>query len=346
MSHGIEEHDIIYTHDKDGSWHGLSKYYEEITEEVVLPILFPIIESPACVTVDGESIELDNHKVLCADFRNCRPDMDGKKIHPLHIPKSSYTVLDNKTVWDIMTKSLKDLGASVATVGTIENCKKFFISCDIGDSEIIINKDKYKFYLNFITSHDGTQSLSAMDGNTRIICKNTMQMAIKEEHTLKFKIYHTKNSDLAVKNLPDLLNAVLKGRLELKELLEFLDTVKIDNNDALAYANGYFAEKTGDIELSSRSMNQATEIANLFSQGISCHGSSLYDLYNGVTQFFTSGNGVGRKNTTDIASRVYKSEFGTASEHKQDFLSMLVSDDRRANALEMGREAIELSLLS
>jgi|GEM_PF-5198754 len=343
MAHAIEENDMVFS-DNGVEWHGLAKFHEEITEEVVTPILFDIIESPCLVEVDGNKIELDNHKVLCADYRTVRPEMESP-IVPLHIPKASYNPIPNRDVWNMMNSALKDVGAKVTSAGTLENGKKFFLSTNIGDSDMVINKDDFKFYLNFITSHDGTMAFNVQDSAIRIICMNSLKMSMQVAGEVKFKVYHTKNSDMAVKNLPELLTAIIKGRVEMKEILEFLATCKVDNNDALAMATGYFAETTGTIEISSRSMNQANAIHGLFSRGIACHGENLYDLVNAATQYFTSGEGVGKKNT-DIGSRLYKSEFGTASDHKQAFVSMLASDDRRANALIMGREAIKLASMA
>ena len=343
MAHEIEANDSVYSN-SGVEWHGLAKFHEEITEEVVTPILFDIIESPCMVEVDGNKIELEGYKALCADYRNVRPEMESP-IVPLHIPRSSYNPIPNRDVWNMMNTALKDIGASVTSAGTLQGGKVFFISTNIGDSDMVINKDDFKMYLNFITSHNGTLAFNVQDSAHRIICQNTLRLSMQCAGDVGFKVYHTKNSDLAIKNLPELLTAILKGRIELKEVLEFLATVKIDNNDAIAYATGYFAEKIGSIEISSRSMNQANAIAGLFNTGIGCRSESLYCLFNAVTQYFTSGEGVGKKNT-DIGSRLYKSEFGTASEHKQEFLSMLASDNRRSNALQLGREAIKLASMA
>ena len=50
MAHAIEENDMVFS-DNGVEWHGLAKFHEEITEEVVTPILFDIIESPCLVEV-------------------------------------------------------------------------------------------------------------------------------------------------------------------------------------------------------------------------------------------------------------------------------------------------------
>jgi hypothetical protein len=341
MASGIDTKiDRIYSNEGT-EWHQLAIVKETITREEIKETLFPIAQSPAMVSIDGINITLDNHKVICADLRGLRDDLaENERIVPLHIPKAGYQVIDNGQVWEAMEKSLKDLDAVVTSVGTLEAGKKFFISTNIGDSEMVINKDKFKFFLNFVTSHDGTIAMNAYDSSIRIVCMNTLRWSMQAQGDVNFKIMHTKNADLAMVNLPDLVNAILKGRADLKEVMEYLETCKVDQNDALAMASGYFAITTNnDINLSARSMNAATEIATLFGRGIGCKGETLYDLANGATEYWTSGEGTGKKGTT--GSRLYRSSMGSAADHKEAFVALLADEDRRKTALALGKEALK-----
>jgi len=342
MAHKIElPHDIVLS-TKGTEWHGLAQVVEAIGMEEVSPQLFDIIESPAFIQVDGIQTTLDNYKVLVADHRKCRQDLADKGedlLVPLHIPKAGYRVISNREVWETMERSLRDLGCSVTSVCTLERGKKFSISADIGGSDLVINKDAFKANLNFVTSHDGTMAMETFDSMIRIVCMNTFQ-ASRNAASDKFKVYHTKNAAFALEGLSDLINAILKGRAQTKEVLEYLASHKCDANDALAMAAGYFAVQTDSIKLSGRAMNAASEIANLFSRGIGNSGESLYDLANGATEYWTSGDGVGKKETSNLASRIYRSQLGQAAEHKVRFIEMLADDSARANTLTMGREAV------
>jgi hypothetical protein len=344
MSHGIiKPHDIVLS-TEGTEWHNLAEQVEEIGDTEVEKLLFPIIESPCFINIDGHQVNLPNHKVLVADHRSVRPDLAaGDQIMPLHIPKDSYQVIDNREVWSAMKKSLAEVDAKVTSVGTLEGGKKFFISTSIGDCEQVINKDKFKFHLNFITSHDGTVAMNTYDSSIRIVCMNTFRWSQDAAGDVGFKVYHTKNADLALTNLPELVSSILTGRAELREVMEYLADHACDPNDALAMAAGYFAKSTGETKLSTRSWNAANEIADLFSNGIGNFGRNLYDLANGATQFWTSGLGTGRTGTTAEA-RTYRSEMGMASDHKTRFITMLSDETQRADVLESGRESVKLAL--
>lgn len=343
MAHKIEQPFDQVLSVEGTEWHGLAQHLEVIGEEQVKPLLFDIIESPCFVKVDDLDTYLEDYKVLVADHRKCRPDLrPTQQLVPLHIPKAGYRIIDNREIWNTMSKALRDLDCKVTSVCTLERGKKFAISCDIGNSDLVINKDKFKANLNFVTSHDGTMAMETFDSMIRIVCMNTFQWS-RNAATDKFKVYHTKNASFALDGLGDLLNAILKGRAESKEVLEYLANHKCDANDALAMAAGYFCEATDSVKLSSRAMNAATEITNLFANGIGNAGRSLYDLLNGATEYWTTGEGTGKAGRSDASSRVYRSQLGQAAEHKVRFLGMLSDETSRKDALAKGKDAIALA---
>ena len=346
MSHKIEKpHDMVLS-TQGTEWHKLATHLPTIGDMEVAPMLFDIVESPAFVTIDGVQTQLEDYKVLVADHRKVRSDLSGSDaLVPLHIPKSGYRVISNREIWNVMKQSLQDLDCKVTSVCTLERGKKFAISCDIGNSDLVINKDKFKANLNFVTSHDGTIAMESFDSMIRIVCMNTFQWS-REAADNVLKVYHTKNAEFALEGLGDLLNAILKGRIELAQVMEYLASHHCDSNDALAMAAGYFCLTTDAKEnkLSTRSMNAAREIARLAANGIGNAGRSLYDLVNGATEYWTSGEGVGRK--ASVASQVYRSQLGGAAEHKRRFIGMVASDETRDKMQSRGREAVRQAVLA
>ena len=341
----IEDIDRVYSN-QGTEWHTLAIPTEVINEEVFDALSHDIIESPVTCQVEGQTIELPNHKILVADMRKSRPDLPAEKqFAPLHVPKLGYKVINNRDVINCMKDSFTGLDVKITTAGTLEGAKKFFVSVDIGDSDLVINKDRFKAYVNFITGHDGTLAMTAYDSVIRIVCMNTLMASRSAAGEVGFSVYHTKNADLAMHNLPELFSAILKGRASLKEVMEYLEENKCDHNEALAMAAGYFCLETGKEELSSRSMNAAEGIATLFTRGIGNKGETLYDLANGATEYWTRGDGTG-KGKTSPADRTYRSTMGSAATHKESFVAMLANDDLRKDALKLGKQAIALSLAS
>ena len=73
---------------------------------------------------------------------------------------------------------------------------------------------------------------------------------------------------------------------------------------------------------STRTLNHVQGIAALARHGLGNSGRSMYDVFNGATQYYTSGDGVGK--TTSAGRRAYSSEFGTGADRKQEFSRYLI----------------------
>jgi hypothetical protein len=232
--------------------------------------------------------------------------------------------------------------AKITSIMTLENRKKFALSVNLGDDVMKVNGDEIHAHLNFVSSHDGTMNLKAYDSTIRIVCMNTLRWSLEAAGQVGFTIRHSKNAAIALDNLPELVNAILTGRIQFKEVMEYLNTCKVDSNEALAMAAGYFCLESGSPKLSTRSLNAATSIVDLFANGKGNNGKTLYDLANGATEYWTSGEGVGRK-ANDL-TKSYKSEFGMAADHKSRFVELLADEDRRKSAKEMGKEALAEAL--
>jgi hypothetical protein len=67
----------------------------------------------------------------------------------------------------------------------------------------------------------------------------------------------------------------------------------------------------------------------------------MYDVLNGATEFWTSGEGVGK--TTTEGRRAFSSEFGTGSERKQEFSRYLIKGDYDTAAYE-GQKIMDATL--
>ena len=344
MSHGIEKTDLMLS-TEGYSWHRKDRLVEKINEETATPLFFDVIESPLMVNIDNQLVNMEGYKSLVADHRAVRPDLAPEdQLIPLHIPKDGYKVIKNKDIFHAAQEAIKGVNGKITSIMTLESGKKFALSVNLGDDILKVNNDEIHAHLNFVSSHDGSLNLKAYDSTIRIVCMNTLRWSLEAAGEVGFTIRHTKNAEVALDNLPELVNNILKGRVNFKEVMEYLESCKVDSNDALAMAAGYFMVESGAEKLSTRSLNAATEITNLFANGKGNRGQSLYDLVNGATEYWTSGEGVGKK--ADQLTKAYKSEYGMAADHKNRFVEMLADEDKRNEAKDIGKEALAEALAS
>jgi hypothetical protein len=336
MSHGIVK-PIDQVFSTQGSeWHKLATEVPAITEKEFLSLSPKIREGKAMVEIDGTTVEMVNHKVLVADYRAARPDLCGtsNEFVPLHIPKNGYRPIENREVIELLQSSLKDVldnGAKITCAGTLEAGKKFFASVDLNQGEMSVRtklgSDKILSNLNFVTSHDGTLGLRAYDSMIRIVCMNTLRWSLEAQGEVGFSVYHTQGADVKIANLEALLANIMSGRENFVSQMEELAKMDATTESLRHIPLGYFLSLQGEKgkeELATRSQNAAEEITRLAYRGKGNQGGTLYDLLNGATEYWTSGEGTGKNSSA--TERLYKASFAGAADHKTRFANGLLHD--------------------
>ena len=357
MSHMIIEGiDTVYTPNTNkwkSTWHGL----ETVTEETEIaadgsniPNVFnPIIEVPMnpqfpedfAMDADTKS-EIDNWKVICAD---CRNGLSGK-IHPLHVPRSSYAIHDNRLLFDCMVGSANQvLGKNdynLVTVGTLGGYSQFFMSIAIKgqDSFTVGNGDQWNKFFNLITSHNGLVASSFMLSMIRMVCMNTVMASINQADAngTKQNLRHSKESVAEI--TPELFEETLRNWIESAE--QYQKNLSALKNDSMnldsfrAFSAGVFTEEKSD-KISTTSFNRVTELESLFVRGKGNSGESRYDALNAWTEYFTSGNGAGKQSG---AKKIARANFGRGNDWKNEAFRVLTDQDEFNSAMERGERLL------
>jgi hypothetical protein len=351
MAHQIERIDSTFSV-YGGEWHGKANHVPEINLETVQRVIdFPIEEKVLLTAERDEStglyipetiMEVEGSKVIVADLSK-RDDLllTDRRVWPLHTPKESYRIIRNREIWDCLQKAIEGIeGVRIVTVGTLDWCKKFYISLELNGGESLKSAcgDKFQFVLNVLTSHDGFIPLLFLDSGTRTVCMNTFQYnAAYEGGAMKVRIPHTKNAGITIDNMATYLGTVLAGRTKVVESMSYLESIKMESPSQAAYvAAGFFTSPDAD-ELSTRSFNRAVEIRDLSVVGKGNHGKTRADMFNGFTEYFTHHAGAGGEKA-DKAKRWSAATFGQAAEHKEGFLSLLLNENSFSEALERGEK--------
>jgi hypothetical protein len=356
MAHEIMELDTVLS-TSGTEWHGLAKHVDSIGEAEIAPLLFDIVSGQPSVTVeDGTSIPMEGHKMLVAKLPRFKEDgitpvlLGVGKLatpvidyHPLYVPKASYEVITNREVYEMAKESFESLGCKLVTAGTLGNLSKFFMSIDIGEKEFkASNGDLFENYLNFITSHDGTYALECYDSSIRIVCMNTFRWSRETAGEIGVKMYHTKNVSRQMEKLPEYLAALVNNRRKLVEGMNYLLDVECSPTQSAYIASGYFHQPLPGVEnpkteLSTTAFNRANAVRDLSIVGKGNRGKTLYDLFNGFTEFFTSGDGAGGVKAS-AGKRQSVARFGMAADHKDQFLNILLDSNRTSELEAVGEK--------
>jgi hypothetical protein len=88
------------------------------------------------------------------------------------------------------------MGAHYETAGALGNGQQVWGLADLGLT-VSVGDDKQSSYLMFATGHDGSMSHQYRIVNTRVVCANTLAMALGEKTRSKLLVRHTKECPIA-----------------------------------------------------------------------------------------------------------------------------------------------------
>ena len=135
----------------------------------------------------GEAMEFADHKVL---YRS-----DTKA--PLSVVGSRYKVVQPREVLEFYRDLTEVAGYELETAGVLKAGKKFWALARTGKEVALKGNDLVKGYLLLATSCDGTLATTATPTTVRVVCNNTLSIALGGS-TSAIKVPHSTNFDAQV----------------------------------------------------------------------------------------------------------------------------------------------------
>lgn len=155
---------------RETPWHGLgTKVLEAPTSADALRLagLDWNVNPMPIYTADG--FEIPNYKV------NMR-DKDNK---PLGIVTDKYSIVQNADAFAFTDNLVDDAtGVKYETAGSLQGGKKIWLLAKMPSTKIV--GDEVEPYVCFTNSHDGTGAVRVCMTPIRVVCNNTLNMALKQ----------------------------------------------------------------------------------------------------------------------------------------------------------------------
>lgn len=179
-------------------------------------------------------------------------------------------------------------GYTLNTAGTLFDGKRFWALASIGEEACVVGEDKIGGYLLLSTSCDGTLATTARFTTVRVVCNNTLGMALKGKARREYVVRHTSKFDaeLAKQELGlarDHFGEFLKASRELA-------AKSMSNDKAGDFLELLLKETKTVVSEDVRGSKQFNKIMDLFRGSamggtlISAEGSA-WGLVNSVTEF-------------------------------------------------------------
>jgi phage/plasmid-like protein (TIGR03299 family) len=198
MAHNLEEQngEVAFALRGKPAWHGLANVLFDETEHVNTSTMLDSAKLSNW-NIKLEEIAIpNNYRTDKENYFVTRTNPFDNGIDILAIVGSKYQVVQNETLFEF-GDNLLDGGASWESAGSIKGGRIVFGSLVIPKTIVLDPKganDETVSYLLVHTSHDGSVSVQASVTPVRVVCQNTLNVALKGAKQ-SFKIRHTQSVD-------------------------------------------------------------------------------------------------------------------------------------------------------
>jgi phage/plasmid-like protein (TIGR03299 family) len=179
-------------------------------------------EQPVSTIVPVFNSDTETTKIEYSDkFMTYRYHPKNKKAEALGVVGSRYTPVQNSEAFAFLNDLSDESGAVFETAGSIDNGKKVFMSMKMPNDMLIGGVDKIDTYLLAWNTHDGSSSFTVAVTPIRVVCQNTLTMAIKKAEN-SFSLRHTPRVSGKVQAARDTLNLTYRYVEEFEKEAEML----------------------------------------------------------------------------------------------------------------------------
>lgn len=212
---------------KEKAWHGLGQIIEDYPTSAEA-----IKYAGLDYTVRKEKIFIkpaEEWQPVDSFFATVREDT----LQMLGVVSSSYKVVQNAnafTFFDSLVNS--DTQIKYETAGALGSGERIFITAKMPDVIRVGRKDDIEEYIFLTTSHDGSGSIMAAFTPVRIVCNNTLNMALRN-HSNAVYIKHTANAEDRLKEAARIISITNKTSDILEAMFNKWAKVRITDAELL-----------------------------------------------------------------------------------------------------------------
>lgn len=260
----------------------------------------------------GEILSFDDNKVLY------RSDTHA----PLSVVSNRYQVVQPREILEFYRDLTEVSGFELETAGVLKGGKKFWALAKTGQDFALKGKDITNGYILLATACDGTLATTAQFTSIRVVCNNTLAVALGDNRGCVKVPHNTKFDAQAVKQQ---LGISVSGWDQFMYRMKTLAERKVSAKEAENFFLRVFSEPSKSThkpvfaKTNERAMAKALELFDGRGRGaemVSAKGTA-YGLLNAVTEFVDHER---RAHSAD--NRLDSAWFGAGAVIKQNALDL------------------------
>ena len=270
-------------------WHGLG---QQLTEGASIE---------TWINEAGMNYELLSANVQFSDGKSPR-QFPGKQIlfrsddgEPLGLVGDRYNVVQPREVIEFFRDLAEDHGFQLETAGVLFGGKKYWALARTPESFRVGKRDEIKGHLMLATACDGSMSTIAKYVATRVVCNNTIQMALGEGGS-QVKVRH--NSQFKEDAVKAELGLFKDSFSAFAETAQALGKAKLSSAQAVQFLIALMGDPTKPVEEQTANVENMKVVAAKFATqnylGADMSGETAWGLVNCVTEWVDHNRGRGQ----------------------------------------------------
>lgn len=248
-----------------------------------------VSEQPMLISGNGYTHVIpDRHAIVRDDL------LQTKECPVLGVVGKVYAPLQNYEAFSFFDPIIESKNATYETAGALGNGERVWILAKLRDSIVVGKHDQTDKYLLLSNSHDGTSSVQIKFTPIRVVCQNTLTMALQDGKSIR--VSHTRDLHERLENARDTLHRVNRRYAEIESAFQQFALISLARSRLDDYLHLVFPdpelpdEPTREYESKlkvARNDRQQSEILFAEGRGNKEDGvaGTLWAAYNGVTEY-------------------------------------------------------------
>lgn len=304
---------------KEPAWHGLGKVLKDaFTADVALKqggLDFDVIKIQN---------QLETGLVIPDSFSLMRTDRIDNANGILGSCGKQYHIVQNEDLFSFFDFLVEDNHAIYQTAGALGNGERVWILARLPKDIVVGNDDVVNQYILVTNAHTGKHSALAMVTPVRVVCNNTLNMALKGKSNY-VTIRHFKNATQKLQEAHKLLGFTTKYYDELSTTYNKMQKKVVSDSDVTRWVKQVLGAPSKK-DISTKKLNHVQSIMNLYESGEGAQFSrgTLWGFVNAVTEY-ADFEKVVRGDENNKSKRLNSVWFGTGADLKQKAFNLALA---------------------
>lgn len=264
-------------------WHKLGKRVPSMTDP-----LMALQAANLDWNVNRQPIFLASGSVV-PDYYAMVRDVDSMS---LGVVGSRYTEIQNRDAIMVLESACQRHGVTIETLGALGNGSQVFALARLPVDTKVLDGDDVRGYFLLKWAHDGSASLDAFGTPIRVVCQNTLSMALSNGKAQIIKLRHTASAPERLEQADKLVATMIDAMQQTGKTFTAMAQQRMTAQQVLAFVESVFPTPK-DNKVSTNLQNRRDAVLDLVKVGMGAEmagarrdgSTTVWGAYNAVTEY-------------------------------------------------------------